>query len=156
MLDRRSLTRMALAAVVLTVAASAVQARTSDKKVKATATADKAGADGKQVVSITLEIDPAYYIYANPVENAVFGPTQTTVTITSKNKPESVKIDYPAGEVMTLKEAGEFKVYKGKVTIKATVQRAKGDSGSLEVEVKVYACDKGSCLPPGTLKLSVP
>jgi len=148
---------MALAAVVLAAAlASVVGARTSDKKVKATATADKAGADGKQVVTITLEIDPAYYIYANPVENAVFEPTKTTVTVTGKNKPESVKIDYPPGEVMTLKEAGEYKVYKGKVTIKATVQRARGDSGPLEVNVKVYACDKDSCLPPGNIKLTVP
>src|SRR4051794_5007076 len=115
MLGRRGLTRMVLAAVVLAAAsASVVWAGTSDGKVKATATADKAGADGKQVVSITLEIDPAYYIYANPVDNANFEPTKTTVTITGNNKPESVKVDYPAGEVMTLKEAGEYKVYKGK------------------------------------------
>jgi DsbC/DsbD-like thiol-disulfide interchange protein len=148
---------MVLAAVVLTVAsASALWSRTSDKKVKATATADKADADGKQVVHITLEIDPAYHLYANPVDNEMFEPTRTTVTITSKNKPESLKIDYPPGEVMKLKEAGEFKVYKGKVTIKATVQRARGDSEPLEVEVKVYACDKDSCLPPGNIKLTVP
>jgi len=148
---------MALAAAVLTAAlVSVAKARTSDRKVKATATADKAGAGGKQVVNITLEIDPAYYIYANPVDNANFEPSKTAVTITGKNRPESVQVDYPVGEVMTLEGAGEFKVYKGKVTIKATVQRARGDSEPLEVHVKVYACDKDSCLPPGNIKLTVP
>jgi len=156
MLIRSGLTLMALTAAVLlaVTSTSSAQGKKSDQVVKATATTSKAA--GKEIVSISLEIDPKWHLYANPVGNADFESNQTTVKITSKNKLESVKVDYPAGELAKDKVVGDYKIYKGKVMIKATVQRGKDDSGPLEVAIKVQACDEKSCLQPGTIKLSVP
>ena len=131
------------------------QATGSDSVVRAKATADKPGGDGKQLVTVTLEIDPRYHLYANPVGNADLESNQTMVTVTGKAKPESVKVDYPPGKLVK-DSAGDYKEYAGKVTIKATVRRAKGDSGPLEVSIKLQACSKSSCLLPATIKLTAP
>ena len=45
---------------------------------------------------------------------------------------------------------------EGEVVIKAMVERAKGDTGPLEVSVKLQACNESTCLLPATIKLSVP
>lgn len=153
------------AAAILTLAAGLVlaiytevraQGLTSDKVVKAAVTTDKPGADGKQVLTITLDIDSKYHIYANPVGNEDFASNQTTLNVTGKAKLESVKVDYPTGEVVKDKTIGDYKIYTGKVTLKATVQRARGDTGPLDVAIKVQACTKKACLMPGTLKVAVP
>ncbi len=47
---------------------SAHAEKTSADVVKATATADKPDADGKQTVTITLNIEKPWHLYANPVE----------------------------------------------------------------------------------------
>jgi hypothetical protein len=129
------------------------QAKKSDEVVKATAKAEKPGADGKQVVSITLEIDKEFHIYANPIGNEDLASNQTTVTLTGKGKLD--KVEYPVGKVKPDKVVGDYKIYKDKVTIKATVQRAKGETGPLEFAVKLMACTETKCLQPGTVKLSV-
>jgi hypothetical protein len=150
-------TRVALALVALTAVGPALaQGTKSDSVVKATAKADKVGDDGKQALTITLEVDKEYHVYANPVGNEDFDSNKTTVTVTGKAKPESVKVEYPDGEPVKDTVVGDYKVYKGKVTIKATVQRAKGDTGELEVAIKLQACSKSKCLLPATIKLSVP
>jgi DsbC/DsbD-like thiol-disulfide interchange protein len=131
------------------------QGKKSDAVVKAKASAEKPSA-GKEVVTVTLEIDPKYHIYANPVGNPDHEASQTVVSVTGKSKLESVKIDYPAGTVVKDSVVGDYKVYTGKVTIKATVQRAGGDSSALEVAVKLQACSKTSCLLPATIKVAVP
>ena len=59
---------------------------------------------------------------------------QTVVTVNGKEKPQDVKVEYPAGK--TVKDPDlkiEYKTYEDKVEIKALVQRAKGDSGPLSV-----------------------
>lgn len=140
--------------VALAVAAPLFgQAKKSDEVVKATAKAEKPGADGKQVVSITLEIDKEFHIYANPIGNEDLVSNQTTVTLTGKGKLD--KVEYPAGKVKPDKVVGDYKIYKDKVTIKATVQRSKGDTGPLAFAVKLMACTETKCLQPGTVKLSV-
>jgi thiol:disulfide interchange protein len=155
---RQTISLATLAAgLCLALGAGAVaQGKRSDNVVKAKATASKLGDDGKQVVTITLEIDPKYHLYANPVGLEDFKDNETTVSVTGKNKPESVKVDYPAGETKKDKTVGDYKIYKKSVTIKATVQRAKGDTGPLDVTIKVQACDEKACLMPGKIKLSVP
>ena len=155
---RNGSAQLALAAgLVLAAALPALgQATGSDSVVKAKATADKPGGDGKQVVTITLEVDPRYHLYANPVGNADLESNQTVVTFTGKAKPETVKVSYPAGELVKDKVVGDYKIYKGKVTIKATVKRAKGDTAPLQLAVKLQACSKKACLTPATVKLSVP
>jgi hypothetical protein len=142
-----------LAGLILCRSASA-QGLKSDKVVKADAKTDKP-VDGKQLVTLTLEIDPKYYLYANPVGNADYEANQVSVSV-SKGKVDSIKVDYPAGTVKKDAVVGDYKVYTGKVTIKAAVRRAKGDTGPLELAVKLQACSGRSCLLPATVKIAVP
>src|SRR5260370_37933964 len=128
----------------------------SDSKVKATATATKAGADGKQVVTITLDIAKGWHLYANPVNhnNEFLDGNQTTVKIAAKEKIK-LTVKYPAGKTITDKKE-KYDVYDGVVKIQADVVRTMGDSSPLEITIGVSACDNKVCLQPGTLKLSVP
>ncbi len=130
-------------------------AKRSDAVVKASATADKPGADGKQTVTIKLDIDKDWHVYANPVGNEGLDSAQTVVTISSAVKPQSVKVDYPKGKVVKDALVGDYQVYEKSVTIKATVQRAAGDTGPLEVTVKFQSCNDRTCLLPATVKLTV-
>jgi DsbC/DsbD-like thiol-disulfide interchange protein len=136
-------------------AGARAQAKKSDSVVKAAAKADKPGADGKQVVTVTLTIDKGWHIYANPVGLSDLDSAQTTLKFTGKLKPEAVKIDYPAGKVVKDAVLGDYKIYKDKVTIKATVQRAKGDTSPLEVSASIQACNDRGCLLPSTIKVPV-
>lgn len=128
----------------------------SDAVVKVTATADKPDADGKQTVSILLTHESGWHSYANPVGLEDLAAAQTTVAITGKNKLDDVKVDYPPGKLIKDKIVGDYKVFEDKVTIKATVKRAKGDTGPLDVTVKFQACNDKQCLQSATVKLTVP
>jgi thiol:disulfide interchange protein len=123
------------------------QGKKSDTVVKASATAAAAGAN--RTITLTLDVDSAYYIYANPIDNADFADNQTTVTAT---KGKLLKVEYPKGELVKDKIVGDYKIYKGKVTILATVE----GTGPVELGVSLQACSKSSCLLPATLKVNVP
>src|SRR5262249_45873827 len=155
---RQTTSLLALAAGLLLASGSAAvaQGKKSDNVVKATAKATKLGDDGKQTVEITLEIDEKYHLYANPVDHKDLEDSQAVVNVTGKAKLQAVKIAYPAGKVKKDKDVGDYKIYVGKVTIKAEVTRAKGDTDPLEVIVNVQACTDQLCLMPGKIKLSVP
>jgi len=127
----------------------------SDSVVKVTASAGKPGADGKQVVSIQLAHEPGWHTYANPVGLDELANAATTVTF-AKLKPEDVKVEYPAGKLVKDKIVGDYKVWEDKVTIKAVVQRAQGDTAPLDLAVKIQACTNKECLIPATVKLTVP
>ncbi|HEX4589734.1 MAG TPA: protein-disulfide reductase DsbD domain-containing protein, partial [Gemmataceae bacterium] len=131
-------------------------AKRSDSVVKVTASADKPGADGKQVVKITLTIEKGWHAYANPVGNNDLTPAQTTVVVSGKIEPKSVSTEYPKGKVVVDPVVGNYLVYEGTAVIKAVVQRAAGDSGPLDVTVKFQACNDKTCLLPATVKLHVP
>ena len=60
--------RMIFALVLVLAAASANQAGEREKVVKGSVTASKIDADGKQSVSVTLEVKKGFFIYANPVD----------------------------------------------------------------------------------------
>ena len=142
----------ALLAAVLAIAPgkAAAQGVTSDKVVKATATASKPDAEGNQAVTITLEIEKPFHLYANPVGQKDLKSVQTTVKFPTDVKV--VKIDYPAGTLHKDKDVGDYKVYEGKATIKAVVRPIKGSP--LKFSVKIQACDSRRCLIPATLKLT--
>ncbi len=127
----------------------------SDSKIKATAKASKIGADGKQTVTITIDIDKDWYIYANPVKSEDFEDNRTRVTIKAKEKVDA-SVAYPAGKA---KEFGKIKynIYEKSVVIEAMVKRSAGDTSPLQVSIDVNSCSqKGVCLLPGTVKLTVP
>jgi uncharacterized protein len=132
------------------------QAKKSDAVVKATAKADKPDADGKQTVTITLDIENPWHLYANPVGNEDLANAKTDITLSAKAKLEDVKIEYPDGKVVVDSAVGNYKVYEGKITIKAKVKRAKGDDSPLEVSIKLQACDDKRCLLPATVKVTAP
>jgi len=128
----------------------------SDSVVKAKAQAEKVDKDGKQSVKVTLTVDNGWHIYANPVGNPDQESAATTVTITGKTNPKDVKVEYPKGKLVKDMLVGNYIVYEGEVVIKAVVERAKGDTGPLEVSVKLQSCNESTCLLPATIKLSVP
>ena len=144
-----------LAALVLSLAAGAARAedKTSAGKVKATAKATKPDADGNQTVTITLAVEDSWHLYANPVGNDMLKSAQTAVTFTTKleGKPE---ITYPAGKVHPDKDVGDYKIYEGKVVIKAKVRRKKGDTAPLALTVKLQTCTDKTCLLPAKIKLT--
>ena len=127
----------------------------SDTVVKATATATSLDADGKQTVSVALDIEKGWHVYANPLPKD-FSGVPTTIIVTAKTKLEEVKIDYPAGKVMQFPNGDEYKAYEDKLTIPVAVRRAKGDTSPLQVTVKFQACTDKKCLLPATVQLTVP
>lgn len=118
-----------------------------DKKVKFSAATSRIDPDGNQVLSVTLEVEKGRYIYANPVGNPGLRGAQTDVKVSASVPLESVKVTYPPGAPRSDKDFGEYKVYEGKVSIKVAVKRAAGDSGPLEVTLKLQVCDKNTCRP---------
>jgi uncharacterized protein YyaL (SSP411 family) len=138
--------------------AQAGGAKRSDSvvKVQATAAPEKPGTDGIQTVMVMLAIDKGWHIYANPVGQEDLAAAQTTVTMEAKTKPEEVKIDYPKGKAISDKVLGKYWVYEDKVSIKATIRRAAGDTSPLEVTIKFQSCSDQLCLLPATVKVTVP
>jgi hypothetical protein len=143
-----------LAAVALIVAPErALAQKNSSENVKVKATAEK-GKEGERVVKLQLTIADGWYIYANPVGNEDLATNATTVKIKGV-KDSDVKVTYPKAKVKEDKVVGNYNYYTGDVDIQATVR---GASGPLEFEVQVNTCHliRGVCLPPGTVKVTVP
>src|SRR5262249_38283190 len=132
------------------------RAKKSNDVVKAVAEATRPDAEGNQTVTLTLTIEKPYHLYANPVGNDSLDDAATVVTIEAKDKPQIVKIEYPAGKVKKDAALGDYKIYEDKVTIKAQVRRAQGDTSPLAVSIKLQACDDHTCLVPGTVKVTAP
>ncbi len=130
-------------------------AKKSDSVVKAKAVADKIGADGQQVVTLTLKIDDGWHLYANPVPED-FPGIPVAVTVDGKTKPKDVKVEYPTGTLVKDPLAGDHRVYEKEAKIKVTVKREAGDAGPLDFSIKVQSCSKQTCLVPGVIKLTVP
>ncbi len=132
--------------------------KNSESKVKATAEATKAGNDGKQTVTITLEIMKGWHIYANPVGDDDFEVNKTSVVIHAKDKVET-SVKYPAGKTKVEKlgkKEIKTQIYEGKVAIQAKVTRTMGDTSPLQISIQVNACDEKVCLEKGVIKLTVP
>jgi hypothetical protein len=143
-----------LALTLLPSTLLAQKAKDSSGVVKVSAVLGKADADGNQDVTITIKIDPKYHLYANPVGNDSLKAAQTSVTFSTKLEGEP-KFEYPAATKEVKDDVvGNYKTYEGSVTIKARVKRVKGDTGPLDLSVKLQACDDKSCLLPATIKVT--
>ena len=136
--------------------AQAGASKKSDLHVKVTATGEKPDAQGKQVINLMMQIDKGWHIYANPVKNESQDSVQTTVAVSAKVKPLGLNVVYPPGQLVKDKDFGDYMAYTDQVAIKAVVQRAQGDTGPLELNVRFQACSENSCLPPATVKVAVP
>jgi DsbC/DsbD-like thiol-disulfide interchange protein len=144
----------ALAMIIGGPAALGAGGKKTESQVKLTAMASKIDSDGRQVVTITMEINSGWHAYANPVQFEDLEAAQTTVKISSATKLQEVKIKYPEGKRHTVGKDTYF-AYEGKVEIAATIKRAAGDTGPLDVTVKYMTCNMSMCLPPEQVKLQV-
>ncbi len=148
---------LSVALVICTGISVHAGGKKSDSEVKVSATASKPDAGGRQMLTITLAHNKGWHTYANPVGNEDFESNKTIVTVYSKGKPVASNVAYPNGKVHKDKTVGDYKIYENKTEIQATIQRAPGDAGPLEVNVRVQAChEKGVCLLPATVKVTVP
>jgi len=125
----------------------------SEDNVKITIKADKP-VEGKQVVTLNLEVAKTWHLYANPVGNKDLEAAQTVVKFTSGGKPVPAKIEYPEGKVEKDEVIGDYRIYEGTVTIKATLDR-KDVAGPVEAAVTLQTCTKTTCLLQSTVKLKV-
>jgi hypothetical protein len=112
----------------------------SASKVKATAVGTKPDADGKQTVTITLEIEKEFYLYANPVNNEILEGIEMKVKVTAKEK---VKYDvkYPAGKTVGTKKNDKYDIYESIVKVEAHVVRNKDDTGPLTIHIAIQGSD---------------
>jgi DsbC/DsbD-like thiol-disulfide interchange protein len=129
------------------------QAKKSDAVVKVKAAPATPNADGTTTVRIDLAIDKGWHLYANPVGQEDLADTATTVSVGGAAKAEAV--DYPAGKLVKDKTVGNYRVYEDKATITAKVRRPAG-GGPIDLSVKFTACSDTRCLPPATVRLTVP
>lgn len=141
-----------LAAVIVLASASANHAGEREKIVKGSATASKIDADGKQTVTITLEIKKGFFIYANPVGSEYFEDDRTVISVKAKGKVET-RVLYPPGKA---EEFGKIKVYtyENSVTIQASAQRAAGDQSPLEITVDCRPRSLAVCVLPERITLT--
>ena len=118
--------------------------RANDYPVKMAVAATRPDAEGRRQVVVTLLIEKGYHVFANPTGNEDLAFAQTTMKVTGKARVDA-KVTYPKGEVVKNDVTGDYRVYRGKVTLKADVSRPKGDSGPLSVAVRVRPLDKMGC-----------
>jgi uncharacterized protein YyaL (SSP411 family) len=132
--------------------------RKSDRVVKISAKAlpEKPGPDGKQEVTITLNIEEGWHLYANPPGLGDLDSVATTVEIGAQSKPAEVTLSYPKGDLVNDPIIGKYFVYEKEAVVKAKVKRAPGDNSPLEIAVKFQSCNEKQCLLPATKKITIP
>lgn len=146
-----------LAAALACLASVQAGGQKSDAEVKVNVEAAKPDAAGKQKVVVELRVNPGWHIYSNPVGNEDLSAAQTVISVSGKEKPASVKVDYPKGKVKKDTVIGTYHIYEGTVAIPITIERAAGAAGPLEVSVRFQACnEKGVCLFPATVRKTLP
>jgi hypothetical protein len=134
----------------------------STTKVKATARATRPDANGKQTVTITLDIEKDWHIFGNPVGSGPYENCRTIVAIDSEynragfllQKKLTANVKYPPGK-LHVEGKDQLSIYEGRAVIQVEVLRTVNDSSPLEVNIDLNACNEGSCLPRGTIKLIV-
>jgi hypothetical protein len=161
--------RLVTAVIVPAVLVTAVNAQTErarriDRIVKVKAAATAPDRDGRQVVTVTLDINKEYGVYANPAGSGEFKedfkPVEMKVTVSAGEKLKDVKVDYPAAETHTITCGGEplpvSRLYHGTVNVRVHVRRVKGDTSALEVNLACTPYHPARCYPPAAFKLKVP
>ncbi len=133
----------------------ATKPKKSEAVVKIEASATKPDDNLRQTVTVSITIDKSWHLYANPVP-ADFPGIPTTVTVEARGKALDANVEYPRGTLIKDKVLGDYYVYEDKVKLRASVKRTKGDTSSLNVIVKIQACNEKQCLLPSMVKVDVP
>jgi DsbC/DsbD-like thiol-disulfide interchange protein len=110
-------------------------------------------------VAVSLSVNPAWHIYANPT--GVEGISPTRISLGTGQGATLEKVDYPPGERKQLASSGSEKVavYEGKVTFGVHVHidpQAKPGPNVLRLTIHYQACDDRSCLAPARMEVEVP
>ena len=124
----------------------------SEDVVKIAVKADKPS-DGKQVITLSLQIDKCWHIYANPVLLPDLASAQTVVTVTANGKAVGATIEYPTGDLVKDDVVGDYRIYAGAVTIRATIDHS--TAGPKEVVVGFWATNSVKGLLPSRVRLRV-
>ena len=127
----------------------------SESKVKVSVEASKIDKEGTQIVTITLNIEKGWHLYANPVNHEFLEGAQTKVKVAAKGKLSDVRVKYPAGKTH-VEKTGNYDVYEGAVKIPVSFKRSAGDTSPLEIVIDIQACDSSVCLKESKIKLMVP
>jgi len=125
----------------------------SGSKVKVACERGKPDAEGKQTITINLDVAEGWHIYANPVGSQDLQGGETIVRVYTGTKVVEAKVDYPAGKAVKLFDLDPFYIWEGKVSIKARVE---ADDGPLEIRISMRVVSDSKGLPPETLKVKVP
>jgi hypothetical protein len=109
-------------------------------------------------VTVTINVDPEWHIYANPASLPEYVPT--TLKVVGDLPLEDVKIIYPrASQFRTEGIAETIDVYSGKIAIKLSATlgaTAKAGNAELKLALRYQACNDHQCLAPKTVNLIVP
>jgi DsbC/DsbD-like thiol-disulfide interchange protein len=125
----------------------------SDAVVKVKAELGKESADGITPVHLTLTIDQGWHLYANPVGSEDLADNATTVIVGGGAKGEGV--EYPEGKLVKDQTLGAYKIYEDQVKITVKTRRSSAKK-PIELKIKIQSCNERSCLPPATIKVTVP
>jgi hypothetical protein len=118
--------------------------------VKMTVVADKP-AGGTQKILVMLTIEKPYYIFANPSGIPDFDETKLSVA------GKAARVAYPVGELVKDEAIGDYRVYRGTVTLQVAVERKPEDTDPIEIRVQVRPLDEKGCFwQQRTLKATVP
>ena len=138
--------------ITATVAPAGGFLKKSDSKVKAKIASSKTSSTGEQVVTIELDVEKGWYIYANPVGNELLAPNATTVKVNGSVK--GVRVAYPKPKMKKDDVIGDYNYYQDTVRLQVSMQNPTNQA--VDFLISVNACDtvKGVCLQTGVLKLS--
>lgn len=146
-----------LAVICLVSPAAVAQSKRSDSRVKIEPSAGPIDASGRQTVAVKLTVDPGWHLTANPSGNEDYKGSEVRLAVASAKGLQSVQVSYPAGKEMKDPDGKPFRAYEGEVVLRATVLRASGDTGPLELTLFLQVCDEDSrCMAPATVKRTVP
>jgi hypothetical protein len=100
--------------------------------------------DGKQKLTVTLTIGKGYYVFANPPDNEDLDDLRPILRVAGKNV-KGARVTYPRGEVVKDKILGDYRVYRGTVTLEAVVTRPPRDAEPLTVSILLRPFDRSGC-----------
>ena len=129
----------------------------SDSVMRIQAKASPVDENDSQKMRITLKIADGWLVHANPAGNDVFKSSELKIKVTSKKPLQKVSLQYPPGTQQKDPLIGTWMMYQGEITINATIERAKGDKGPLEVNVFFQSFNEKVCIcGQGTVITTVP
>ncbi len=111
---------------------------TAADKVKAAITANKLTVDGKQELTIRLEIERGVWLYANPVNhnNDFLNDNRLTLKIDAQDRPVC-HVTYPPGKTRG-DDKEKYDIYEGSVTIRVVATRVLNDRSPLDIRIRVH------------------